>query len=57
MSISIFSVDQPLWLNSILTPSVTTILVGLTLVTIPAFMRFARANTISWSFREFIRAA
>lgn len=44
-------------LTSILTPSVTTILVGLTLVTIPAFMRLARATTISWASREFVRAA
>lgn len=44
-------------LTSILTPSVTTILLGLTLVTIPAFMRLARATTISWASREFVRAA
>ncbi|PBC56428.1 ABC transporter permease [Rhodococcus sp. ACPA1] len=44
-------------LASILTPSVTTILIGLTLVTIPAFLRLARATTISWSSREFVRAA
>lgn len=44
-------------LAAILTPSVTTILAGLTLVTIPNFVRLARANTISWSSREFVRAA
>jgi len=44
-------------LAAILTPSVTTILIGLTLVTIPNFVRLARANTITWSSREFVRAA
>ncbi|MBH0118376.1 ABC transporter permease [Rhodococcus sp. CX] len=44
-------------LSSILTPSVQTILIGLTLVTIPSFIRLARATTISWSSREFVRAA
>lgn len=44
-------------LAAILTPSVTTILIGLTLVTIPNFVRLARANTISWAAREFVRAA
>jgi peptide/nickel transport system permease protein len=44
-------------LASILTPSLTTILIGLTLVTVPSFVRLARANTIAWSSREFVRAA
>lgn len=44
-------------LASILTPSVTTILIGLSLVTVPTFIRLARANTIAWSSREFVRAA
>lgn len=44
-------------LASIMTPSVSTILIGLTLVTIPTFIRLARATTISWSSREFVRAA
>ena len=44
-------------LASILTPSVTTILIGLTLVTVPNFVRLSRAHTISWSSREFVRAA
>ena len=44
-------------LSSILTPSVKTILVGLTLVTVPSFIRLARATTISWTSREFVRAA
>lgn len=44
-------------LASILTPSLATILIGLTLVTVPTFTRIARANTIAWSSREFVRAA
>lgn len=44
-------------LASILTPSVTTIMVGLTLITLPNFVRIARAQTIAWSSREFVRAA
>ncbi|MGW5658053.1 ABC transporter permease [Streptomyces humi] len=44
-------------LSSILTPSVTTILIGLTLLVIPAFIRLARANTLTWASREFITAA
>lgn len=44
-------------LASVLTPSLATILIGLTLVTVPTFTRLARANTISWASREFVRAA
>lgn len=44
-------------LSSILTPSVTTILLGLAVITIPSFVRISRAQTISWSSREFVRAA
>lgn len=44
-------------LAAVLTPSVTTITIGLTLVTIPTFVRLARAQTISWASREFVRAA
>ncbi|MET7335391.1 ABC transporter permease [Nonomuraea sp. NPDC005650] len=44
-------------LASILIPSVTTILIGLSLVTVPTFIRLARANTIAWASREFVRAA
>lgn len=44
-------------LSSILTPSISTILFGLTLVVIPGFIRLSRANTMSWSSREFVRAA
>lgn len=44
-------------LASMLTPSVTTILLGLSVVTVPTFTRLARASTLSWSSREFVRAA
>lgn len=46
-----------LTLTSILSPSVTTITVGLAIVTIPTFCRLTRATTISWASREFVRAA
>ena len=44
-------------LSSILTPSVHTLLIGLTLLVIPSFIRLARANTLRWSAREFVLAA
>jgi len=44
-------------ISSILTPSIQTLLVGLTLLVVPAFVRLSRANTLSWSAREFVRAA
>ncbi|MEX5708578.1 ABC transporter permease [Parafrankia sp. FMc6] len=44
-------------LSSILTPSVRTLLVGLTLLIIPTFVRLALANTLAWSSREFVTAA
>ncbi|MFC5750946.1 ABC transporter permease [Actinomadura rugatobispora] len=44
-------------LSSILTPSVRTLLVGLTLLVIPTFLRLARANTLAWTAREFVMAA
>ena len=44
-------------LASILEPSVGTILFGLSLIVIPSFIRLARANTVAWSAREFVRAA
>lgn len=34
-----------------------TILFGLGLLAIPSFIRLARANTLAWSSREFVRAA
>ncbi|MCX4815239.1 ABC transporter permease [Streptomyces sp. NBC_01239] len=44
-------------LSSVLTPSASTILIGLTLLVIPTFIRLARANTLSWAAQEFITAA
>ncbi|WP_018501365.1 ABC transporter permease [Parafrankia discariae] len=44
-------------LSSILTPSVRTLLVGLTLLIVPTFVRLALANTLAWSSREFVTAA
>ena len=44
-------------LASILQPSVRTILIGLSIMVVPSFIRLARANTIAWSAREFVRAA
>jgi peptide/nickel transport system permease protein len=46
-----------LTLTSILSPSVTTITLGLAIVTIPTFVRLTRAATIRWASREFVRAA
>jgi peptide/nickel transport system permease protein len=44
-------------LASVLTPSVRTLLIGLSLLSVPAFVRLARGATISVSSREFVRAA
>jgi peptide/nickel transport system permease protein len=44
-------------LASVLQPSIQTILLGLTLVVIPAFVRLSRASALTWSSREFVRAA
>lgn len=44
-------------LAAVLTPSVPTILLGLTLLVIPTFIRLARANTLAWASREFVMAA
>jgi peptide/nickel transport system permease protein len=44
-------------LSSVLTPSVPTLLIGLTLLIIPTFVRLARANTLRWASREFVLAA
>ncbi|QFU92503.1 ABC transporter permease [Amycolatopsis sp. YIM 10] len=44
-------------LSTVLTPSVPTLLIGLTLLVIPSFARLGRANTLPWSSREFVLAA
>ncbi|MER5182505.1 ABC transporter permease [Streptomyces sp. NPDC002896] len=44
-------------LSSILTPSVRTLLVGLTLLIVPSYIRLGRANTLAWAARDFVLAA
>ncbi len=44
-------------LSAVLVPSARTLLVGLTLLIVPSFVRLARANTLVWSAREFVLAA
>ncbi|ROO87607.1 peptide/nickel transport system permease protein [Actinocorallia herbida] len=42
---------------SIVTPNITTVVLALGVIGVPTFVRLARANTLSWSTREFVRAA
>lgn len=44
-------------LASVLKPSLTTLLAGLTLMVVPTFLRLVRANTLIVSSREFVMAA
>jgi peptide/nickel transport system permease protein len=44
-------------ISSILRPSVGTLLIGLTTLVIPTFVRLSRANTLNWASREFVLAA
>jgi peptide/nickel transport system permease protein len=44
-------------ISSILQPSFTTLLFGLTVLVTPTFVRLARANTLNWASREFVLAA
>lgn len=44
-------------LASILTPSIRTLVIGLSLLSIPTFVRLARSATISVSSREYVKAA
>ena len=44
-------------ITAIFSPSVPVLLIGLALTSTPTFIRLARANTMSWSSREFVRAA
>jgi peptide/nickel transport system permease protein len=44
-------------ISSILRPSITTLLIGLTTLVIPTFTRLARANALNWASREFVLAA
>ncbi|WP_238017579.1 ABC transporter permease [Dactylosporangium sp. AC04546] len=44
-------------LSAILEPSVTTLVVGLSLISFPTFVRLTRANTMRFVNREFVTAA
>ncbi|OIJ65406.1 ABC transporter permease [Streptomyces mangrovisoli] len=44
-------------LASIFSPSVKTLILGMGVMGVPQFVRLARAHTLSWSAREFVRAA
>ncbi|MEU4312215.1 ABC transporter permease [Nocardia sp. NPDC024068] len=44
-------------LTAVFTPGLRTLMVGLSLVIIPSFIRLARANTLTWTAREFVLAA
>lgn len=44
-------------LASLFSPSVGTIIVGLSVLGLPTFIRLSRAHTMSWTAREFVRAA
>lgn len=44
-------------LSSMLQPSTTTIVIGLSIVGTPAFVRLARANTLRFAQQEFVSAA
>ncbi|MGI5454580.1 ABC transporter permease [Streptomyces sp. CA-249302] len=44
-------------LASIYGPSVRTLVVGMGVMGVPQFLRLARAHTLAWSSREFVRAA
>lgn len=44
-------------LTAVFAPGLRTLMAGLSLVIIPSFIRLARANTLSWTAREFVLAA
>lgn len=44
-------------ITAIFSPSIPVLLVGLAVSSTPTFIRLARANTMAWSSREFVRAA
>jgi peptide/nickel transport system permease protein len=44
-------------ITAIFSPSVWTMLVGLAIASTPTFVRLTRANTMSWTSRDFVRAA
>jgi peptide/nickel transport system permease protein len=44
-------------LTAVFTPGLRTLMAGLSLIIIPSFIRLARANTLTWTAREFVLAA
>lgn len=44
-------------LTAVLAPGLRTLLLGLSVLIIPSFVRLARANTLAWAGREFVVAA
>lgn len=44
-------------LTAVFAPGLGTLMVGLSLIIIPSFLRLARANTLTWTAREFVLAA
>lgn len=44
-------------LTAVFSPGLGILMVGLSLVIIPSFIRLARANTLTWTAREFVLAA
>ena len=44
-------------ITAVFSPSIPVLLIGLALASTPTFIRLARANTMGWSSREFVRAA
>lgn len=44
-------------ITAIFSPSIPVLVIGLAIAGTPTFMRLSRASTMSWSSREFVRAA
>ncbi|WP_280401543.1 ABC transporter permease [Nocardia carnea] len=44
-------------LTAVFAPGLSTLMAGLSLIIIPSFIRLARANTLTWTAREFVLAA
>jgi peptide/nickel transport system permease protein len=44
-------------LSAVLTPSISTLIIGLSLVSLPSYVRLTRANTMRFVDREFVLAA
>jgi peptide/nickel transport system permease protein len=49
--------DLLLAITAIFSPSIPVLVAGLAIAGTPTFMRLARANTMAWTSREFVRAA